>query len=88
MLAVATVIARHFGGSTPSIQEFTGPLIKRTRAPLTGHVWSQWNHLSPRDLVTAIKAFGAPKGHVNTSANMCHQVPGQKTTQDAMRMGS
>ena len=87
MLTVATVIARHFGASTPSIQEFTGPSRKRTHAPLTGHMLSQWSHFCRQDLIPAIKAFGAPKGHVNTSANMCHQVPGQKKTQDAMRMG-
>lgn len=87
MLTVATVTARHFGGSTPSIQEFTGPSRKRTHAPLRGHVLSRWSHLCPRDLVPAVKAFGAPKGHVNTSANMCHPVLGQKKTQDETRMG-
>lgn len=80
VLTVATAIARHFGGSTPPIQEFTSPSRKRTHAPLTCHVLSQWSHGYHQDLVPAVKAFQVPKGNVNISEGMYHQVLGQMNT--------
>ena len=75
VLTVAAVVARHFGGSTPSIGNSPVP-----RAPLTGHASSQWGHWRPQDLVPAVKALGAPKGNGNISAGKHHQGLGQMET--------